>query len=81
MKIHNITPYLNETNLKDALEFIFETEIKKQHAIHIYRTARIDYSFQLPHNNQTVFVEFNGIRHYTLTDNIQRDFMVRAFAE
>lgn len=81
MKIHIIEPYLNETNLKDVLEFIFETEIKRQFSIHTYRTARVDYYFELPHNKQKVFVEFNGIRHYTLTDNIQRDYMLRCYAK
>lgn len=79
MRIHSIEPYLNEGNLKNVLEFVFETEIKKQTSIYTYRTARIDYSFELPHNKQSVFVEFNGSRHYTLTDNIQRDYMVRCY--
>jgi len=81
MKTHTITPYLNEKNLKDVLEFVFETEIRPQTKFKFFRTFRVDYSFVLPHNNQTVFVEFNGPRHYTNTNNICRDYQIRDFCK
>lgn len=74
----NIHPYLSEKNLLEVLELIFKTPIQKQVRIPLTnKTAIVDYVFNLPHNDQEVFVEFNGHLHYTQTNTIERDYMLR----
>ena len=75
-----ISPYLTEKNLKDVLSYIFNTEIKPQARIKYEdMTLIIDYSLVLPHNQQLMFVEFNGPRHYTQTKTIMRDYFLRSY--
>ena len=75
-----ISPYLTEKNLKDVLSYIFNTEIKPQARIKYEdMTLIIDYSLVLPHNQQLMFVEFNGPRHYTQTKTIMRDYFLKSY--
>ena len=69
MKTFIISPELSKQNLYNVLEFVFETDIKKQHKISTpFKPVTVDYSFVLPHNKQLVFVNFISLDYYVEYD-------------
>lgn len=77
-----ISPYLSEKNLGTVLDYIFKVPVSSQKRIKTDSGVFIvDYELMLPHNNQIMFVEFNGPTHYTKTETIIRDYRLRQHCE
>lgn len=78
-----VDPYLTEDSLGKVLLFIFNNcKIESQYPVKndlTGSTLRIDYCVWI--DNQKLFFEFNGYGHYTNTNTIYRDFMLKEWCK
>lgn len=78
MKTYKITPHLSENNLGEVLTEIFGIVPESQTRIKVHNnTLVVDYTLKMPHNEQLVYIEFNGPTHYTRSKTITRDYALR----